>query len=446
MIQLRQYQYDAVMAGVDHNLLNNFDCGLGKTVTAIETARAVTAMLKPHIPGGVLVICPKRLRLQWMYMIQEQDPDVPVVIAPGGMPFDANKIDGWLITHFEAAVADIGFLKRRTWPVMIIDEAHHIKTRSAKRTTELKQIRAYRKIALTATPFDKSPAELWSIYHWLYPEKYTSYWKFVAEYCTVEEIDPWVTKSRGIPPGVVKIVGARNEEQLARETHAFHIRITKEQAAPELPPLTETWVPVEMTEPQKELYDKIRNAKDIVVDDMVIPNVLAKLTKLQRITSDPSGYGVYGPGKFEWLREFLDDNPNEVVVIFTRFRDTAFHLAEIYECGCIVGGVLDAPKGFLRKEDRIVVGTIDAMGEGIDILKRASTAIFIDQEWSTTKMTQAKSRIHRLGVDSPKQAIYLYCPLSVDQLIRDSLAFKWGTQELVYHALEDVQSYLGEIQ
>ena len=83
-----------------------------------------------------------------------------------------------------------------------------------------------------------------------------------------------------------------------------------------------------------------------------------------------------------------------------------------------------------------LVATIESV-EGMDGLQVASTAIFLDRVWSTTPMTHARDRIHRLGIKSPKHIIYLQMPGTVDMLVRKALDKKWTEQELVYHYLQE---------
>jgi SNF2 family DNA or RNA helicase len=87
-----------------------------------------------------------------------------------------------------------------------------------------------------------------------------------------------------------------------------------------------------------------------------------------------------------------------------------------------------------------LIGTIAAMGEGLN-LQRASTAIFVDQEWSTIKMTQAYDRIHRLDITEPKVIYLLHCANTVDNLILEALTNKWSQTELVYAALSYLRNH-----
>ena len=83
---------------------------------------------------------------------------------------------------------------------------------------------------------------------------------------------------------------------------------------------------------------------------------------------------------------------------------------------------------------KTLVGTIGALGESHD-LPWMDVAIFVDVDWSSTAMQQAKDRIHRINITSPKLALYLYHPGTVDDLIFEALDKKWSDIELVQNYL-----------
>ena len=84
----------------------------------------------------------------------------------------------------------------------------------------------------------------------------------------------------------------------------------------------------------------------------------------------------------------------------------------------------------------MIVGTIAAMGESLN-LQRASTAIFIDQEWSTIQMAQAEDRLHRIDITEPKNIIYLIAENTVDRLVAKALEKKWSQITLVKEFLDE---------
>lgn len=199
---------------------------------------------------------------------------------------------------------------------------------------------------------------------------------------------------------------------------------------------------------QKRLYTTIENADDLEIDlsaiagpndvtELIVKKGMAKMMKLQRVLSRPQFLGVDVPNtKLEWLNEYLEDNPHEVVVVFTLFRDTALHLHELYksESALIIGGDEDGVVKFQKGGARIAIGTIAAMNESLN-LQRARTAIFLENHWSNPTMTQALDRIHRIDITEPKHVIHVRVPHTVDQDVADGWTQKHNTTQVVYNYL-----------
>lgn len=429
------HQTDALELGLARNALFADACGLGKTLEAILVGKHYR-LERPPNTWRFLVVCPKRLREQWVMALDEEDPDTPVYGIEGWSTFTATLPSGWYITHYEALTRN-KYIALQTWDLVIADEAHRIMNRRTQRTKALKRISTGRKLALTGTPMEKNLDNLWSIFNWLYPRYYTSFWQFHQTY-VLEEEDYW---------GYKKAIGPNPETfpQLAKEMSIFMLRRTKEEVAPDLPPRIMTKVPIRMEEDQQKDYDAIVKARDIVVrlpganDPLIITNTLAQITRLQQIASLPSLLGsTTSSAKVAWVLDWLEDNPDIPVVIFSRFRDVALTLYDKIpkKCDLLIGGS-ERPEQFLTQGSpvHILVGTISMMGEGLN-LQRADVAIFVDQEWSSIKMDQAFDRIHRLGIDHTKQIYMLACVNSVDELIQESLEKKWTEMEFVYEYIK----------
>ena len=429
------FQLENIKAGVDRHILIADDCGLGKTLSAIEIGKAIrrrgSALL--GITWRALVVCPKGVRLQWMKELAEQDPASEARIVEIHEEITGES-SGWHVIHYEALMArppaDL------LWDYIVVDEAHRIRNRKAIRTKAIKLLSSMRRVALTGTPMDKDPSELWSIWQWLYPSEFTSYWRFRQTYCLMGENYL----------GFQQVLGPRNVDQLAKQLKGRFMKHTKEMVVKDLPPKIFIDVPIQMEGEQLQMYEAIRKSKDIEVTtpqgDLVIPSALAKITRLQQAASAGITLGDefdVPSCKVDWTLEFIDDHPELSVVVFTRFVATAQRILDrltevgVQACG-FFGSKKSFPIEFLNGEVRILVATIAKAGEGLD-LKRTNAAIFVDQEWSTIKMQQAYDRIHRLGIDMPKNLYMLKCS-PVDYLISEKIERKWDDAQFVYEAVQ----------
>lgn len=438
----RDYQIIAIERATRENLLIGDACGLGKTLEAIETVKRVQrAGAKP-----ALIVAPSEtVKLQWRNALIEQGiPESAIfwVDSKTPAPVIAAAIAGHLqnrvvvLTHYEAVRKHVDTLTRIDFAVIVADEAHRIKNRKALRTIALKALRADRKLALTGTPHDKNPADVWSILNWLYPDFFRSYWRFFDAHIAYDEIKLRSgQKVKSIRPQPLQ-----DPERFARLMRQFSIARTKQDVRADLPPRNDIYVDLEMGAKQAATYDKVANAGDpvVVLDsaqgvETTVQIVLTQILREIQITTDPALVGLSGVSsvKLEWIADWIEDNPTESVIIFTRFRETAEKLAAQLEgFTLIVGG----KRGKVDASVTRIVGTISAMGEGLD-LPHIDNAIFIDVEWSSILMQQAIDRIHRININNAKNIYYLRCKDTTDELLHLAIRSKWRTKEIVNNYL-----------
>lgn len=428
MKELRPYQTIAVERALAQPLLIADACGLGKTIEAIEAIK----LLRKQIAKPVLIVVPSgNVKLQWFNELQAQGIDAAHIVwldSNSKIPeLDSQSV---VLTHYEALRKHVKSLARFYYSVIVADEAHRIKNRKALRTTAIKSLKAYRRIALTGTPYDKNPADVWSILNWLDPDFFSSYWRFFNAHISYHE-------QRVAGGAVVKVVNSsplQDAQGFARVLRPYMIQRKKEDVRADLPPRIEQYIDLEMSPKQASAYRKIEHADDPYVElaegiETSVQIILTQILRRIQITTDPALLGLPGGSsvKLDWVMEWLEDNPNESVIIFTRFRETALLLKSQLgdKFKLIVGG----NRAAITSDDRYIVGTISAMGEGLD-LPHIDHAIFIDVEWSSILMQQAIDRIHRINITNAKNIYYLRCVGTVDELVHNAIRLKWSTKEL----------------
>lgn len=434
MLTPRAYQLEAIARGTRSNYLLADECGLGKTLTAIETVKAITA--EHNAPA--LIIIPKSLRQQWYNALVAQGVsadrivildssasrlEAVVELTSSDRPFQYPAI---ILSHYEAVVKHHTSLQRLQYSVIICDEAHRIKNRKAQRTQAIKGLRAWRKIALTGTPFDRNPADAWSILNWLEPAFFRSYWRFFEAHVSYTATPLGNGTVAKTPKGIADV------ERFTRVLRQYSMRRLKTDVREDLPAKIETYIPITMGPAQQRIYTKLCDTPDydIKIDDVSIPMPIVLTQILQRIkaTTDPTLLGLKAPSaKLEWVQEWVEDNDTESVIIFTRFRETAIKLHELLGGVLIVGGT---QRPNVTPANRLIIGTTAAMGEGLD-LPWIDNAIFVDCEYSSILMTQAIDRIHRISITSAKHIMYLVCEGTDDELVYGAVRDKLTMAEMV---------------
>jgi SNF2 family DNA or RNA helicase len=104
--------------------------------------------------------------------------------------------------------------------------------------------------------------------------------------------------------------------------------------------------------------------------------------------------------KEEYIMEWLEDNPNESVIIFSNFSSYLYRLGlKLIEKGIkmnIITGKTPDPQEvvelFQEGKFNVLLANIVSAGEGLT-LDRGETIIFLDKHFNPTKNIQAQDRI-----------------------------------------------------
>jgi SNF2 family DNA or RNA helicase len=432
------FQDEGIARGLKGNVLINFERGLGKTLVGVEVGKRMRAYTPTKMT--LVIASPKNVRGQWVEAIQRQDPDTPIELWDTTTKYENVSMDRpvWVVVYYDIVKKLLPVLTRYLWSSIIADEAHKLKNRDAQRTQATKRIQASRLVGLTADLFERSPGEIWSLLNWFQPERYRAYWPFDNKYVL----------RRATPFGYDEILGIKPEmvNEFVQEVRPYLIHRTKKQVRPDMPPLIQTIMPIELDPAQRRLYDKVRKATDIelVLDKDNSMLIRSKFTTLHQIASWPEQAGFEGPSaKLTWLAEYVEGNPTGQMLVFSRYRRTTQHLhARLCEWtgsqqALVIGG--EAPTlidEFRAGKVRFLVGTIAALGEAFD-LPMASTSIFFDSDMNANLMRQAMDRIHRLTITESKQVIFLHGVRTVDKHVHNVVTGKWSEQQMLAHFLSD---------
>lgn len=446
MLTPREYQAEAIEAAARRNILLADQCGLGKTLQAIEAAKT----LQERYNAPVLFIVTKSIKAQWVKALCDQgivESDIVLLDSKGFSSIVKDR--SFVVTHYDAVVKWVSELSRMYFSLIVADEAHKLRNRKIKRVQAVKDLKAHRKLAMTGTPWDGDPAQVWSILNWLDPQFYRSYWRFYEAHVNYTE---QVVNRSGRRVKLIK--DKRNPlsdpANFARVMRRNMIRRTKAEVRADLPPRIDQIVPIELETKQARIYRTVAEADDVITRfeegiEVLTPIVLTYVLRLIQITTDPAllGFTDVPSAKLEWVEEWVEANgASTPFIIFTRFRDTANKIAEVLrgleepiDPLLITGG---SKRPAVTSDHRAIVGTIAAMGEGLD-LPHISVAIFVDCEWSSILMQQAIDRIHRINITEAKQVYYLQARGTIDEYVYNVVTGKWTTQDLAFEIIKGLK-------
>jgi len=400
------------------NTLFADEMGLGKTIEAIGVINSTS-------PKRVLVICPASLKLNWQReLIKWLTLPLSVEIANGVFP--STDV---VILNFEAVKKHQEAIKQVSWDLLIVDEAHYLKSYTAQRTKlilgyeekgndfryhTIKGIahNAKRKLFLTGTPILNRPVELWPTVHCLDPVTFPNFMTFAKRYCGAEQSKyGW------------NFSGASNLESLQETLRgSIMIRREKKDVLKELPPKVRQVIELKIDElshliveeKSKESYwkEEIRKTEqereESKDNETAYKDAVEKLKELNLAQFTEMALLRHktalakAPYVVDFVKEVLESQ-NQVVV-FAHHHD----VIEVLRSGLEEFGVnvltgentleerQAAVDSFQSGKSRVFVGGIQASGLGIT-LTAASTVVFAELDWVPGNLTQAEDRCHRLG-------------------------------------------------
>ena len=441
-----------------------WDPGTGKTKGAYDF---VSALNLDGRAKRVLVLCPINALGVW-------DDQADTHIHPG-ITFDiqspvgriAEKTEtirrwgGRLDTDLSILILNYAAIIKRDkrWDIMqaleeynpdlvILDESHHIKNPTAKQSKAAHRIcgRARYVLALTGTPIGKNYLDIYSQMKAIDPEIWSAAWARTKKMSWTEfkgRYAIWGGRTG------YELKGYLNLEDLEAR-YQPHIRSARKESIHDMPKVTDTIVPVEISASARRVYDIFKEEGLIVHKRHLIeaPIPLTKLLRLQQMTGgwvhDEHGETVeIHRAKLAMLADLVEDlaAADKSVVIFARFiaeMDAIYNAVlphykdHVYQ---IRGGVSAAKrsesiKAFGNAPSAMVIQS--AAAEALDGLQDTSSyGIFYSTDYSLIHWNQARGRIDRVGQKEPVTFYHLQVTNSVDNLILSALRTKKDIERLV---------------
>jgi SWI/SNF-related matrix-associated actin-dependent regulator 1 of chromatin subfamily A len=353
---------------------------VGKTLPSAHAAAQ-------NLPA--LVVCPAVAKRVWERAFKTIGITATVVMGremAAGMVTAGVVIVNYDLLQYMAAI--------KGWNTLILDESHRIKNHTAKRTkTALKLMKATSNVyCLSGTPIPNRPIEIWTALHGL--GIYNGSWlSFAYRYAKAWQ-SPWG----------LDVSGASNLPELKDKMSPYVLRRKRDDV------FTSYQQPV-VSLIELDLPVSVREKKfdaDALVEN---PNLILAFEGLAEILKEGGIRKI--PMALEFIKDKLDDEPDEPLVVMCWHKDVAAMLEDglsDYRVGVITG---DTPAGkrnnlideFAAGKLDVMIGNIGAIGEGID-LSRSSTVIFVEATWATNSLEQAGSRVENIN-KSGASTIYI---------------------------------------
>ncbi|MCD4819758.1 MAG: DEAD/DEAH box helicase [Candidatus Cloacimonetes bacterium] len=424
---LEYYNFSGILAD---------DMGLGKTIQAISVLSDI-----PY-NSVCLVICPKTLLFNWAEEIKKFNKNMHFMIYEGTQNerklLLKNLNVNILIASYSIIQNDLELLQKIDFEYIILDEAQHIKNDSALRTKAVKKLNGKHKIALSGTPVENRPSELWSIFDFLMPGYLPTIKKLKKNYSDYEDSDR-------------KIL-----EQLKMMVTPFILRRKKSEVLIELPDKQEQLVYAKMTELQEKMYLQIL---DVIQKDFSqnkqherghFLHILAALTKLRQLCNHPHlldndiKLDFAFSGKTELLKEIIQDavESGKKILVFSQFVGMLQILKAMMQKLKIQFEYMD---GSSRNRQKIIDNfnnnnlvrvfliSLKTGGYGLN-LTAADTVIIVDPWWNPMGENQAIDRAHRIGQTKKVNVYKIITKGTVEEKILD---LQYEKKEMFNQLIED---------
>jgi len=437
------------------------EMGTGKTAHAIELLEQDN-----HYPA--LVVCPKSAKNGWKREFAKWAPHRDVVSVDGtsqkrrqllGEEHEVYLMT-WESLRIHSRLAPYGSVRltkeektpkelNRHWGAVIADEAHRGIDPKAKQTRALWAIGSdadYR-LALTGTPIANSPADFWSLLHFVAPDEWPSRTKYIERYCL----------QMFNAAGYLDVTGlqANHAEEFHTLVKPRHLRRPKELVLPWLPEKVYETIDVEMSRPQAKAYNELKKSLIADVQGGVVMTLdpLSLLTRLTQaacatLTMDENGKVVLSTpsSKIDALVELLHDLGDAPLVVYAKSAQLIELAAarldkEKITFSKIIGGQseivrMNEENAFYDGESRVILLTLGAGSESLN-LTRANTTCFMERSWSMVQNVQAENRTDRPGQEADKVLIIdMVAPGTVEEAQWQTLQGKSGMMEEITHDRE----------
>ena len=423
--ELMPFQREGVRALLDNcQLLLADDMGLGKTLQAVAALRILRARREVQ---SCLVAAPAGLLDQWRREIEKWAPELSAIIIRGSTSDRswqwAAKRDVALVSY-DTLRSDFSGnaqspVRRKTWDVVVADEAQRIKNRNDTSDT-LKGLQRTRSWALTGTPIENHEEELASI---------------------LEFVDHDVSKpTKRYRPGA-ELLQRHSELQLRRK---------KSDVLEDLPPKQVTKVTIDLSPRQRNSYHKAEQDGIVYLKslgaEVGVRHVLGLITRLKQIcNADPKTGESSKLDDIKDRLEQLADQGHKALLFSQYVSDTsgvaaAANYLRDFTPLTITGGMpqqerTDVIERFkARDEHKVLILSLRAGGLGLN-LQEASYVFHLDRWWNPAVERQAEDRSHRIGQTVKVNVIKYSCSETIEERIDDILERK---QHLFDELIDDV--------
>lgn len=419
--QVRGFQWITALYSLRMGGILADDMGLGKTLQVIA---AIVWAKEKEGAAPSLVVAPTSLVYNWLAEVQRFAPGLSATVIEGNQQ---QRQQRWkqlaegadtdiIITSYPLLRRDSEEIGEMPFRFVVLDEAQHIKNPQSLAAVAAGKLNGRTRIALTGTPMENNPGELWSIFHFALPGYLSTMQQFM--------------RAHG---------DGGNLELLRRRIRPFLMRRLKADVLPELPDKIESRVLADMPLSQRNLYAaaamRLRERVESVLYTKGLGRgrmeVLSAITQLRQICCHPSlvveDYAG-SSGKLDALMELLGGalSSGRRVLLFSQFTSMLEILRRTLHAENVKTMYLDGKTPVIKRleyvsrfnegEGQVFLISLKAGGAGLN-LTGADMVIHYDPWWNPAAEDQATDRAHRIGQHRVVQVIRLITRGTIEEQV-----------------------------
>jgi len=434
------------------------EMGLGKTIQALGVINSTPKAKR------ILIIVPASLRLNWQREAEKWlvNKDLSIGIAIGSTWPDTDVV----IINYDILTKHKAQLRKRTWDVLICDEAHYLKNPKAARTKQvfgdwrykekvwkIDPLKAKRRVLLTGTPIVNRPIELWGLANYLDPEEFNNFFAYARRYANAHN-NGWGWD----------FSGAANLDELQEKLRTrFLVRRLKKDVLKDLPAKRRQIIELPANGASKLVAAE--QAAWSAQEERL--SALKLAVDLSKVSEDPEAYqravaalrdGATAAfeemsaarhdtalAKVDYVVDHVADAAESgKVLVFAHHLDVVAKLADglrakglkvVTLTGSDSLNARQAAVDAFQQDDetKVFIGNIRAAGVGIT-LTASSHVVFAELDWVPANLSQAEDRAHRIGQTNSVLVQHLVLEGSLDQQIASQLVTK---QQVIDAALDE---------
>lgn len=444
-----------------------------------RTGKTPTALMitKLQQRKKVLIVCPSVATYNWKEEF-ETWLERPCIVLDGTPKQREAKLKQWtdgliitydtlkILNHYDPETKNLpkkerkithktgellNLLKEKEIDAIIVDEFHRARNRktfTAKSLFKIATIIPYR-IALTGTPAYSKNEDIWTMLHFLYPEKFPRYWDFINEYFYVP--------LKWTPNGMAKdLKKAKMYPDKERKLQLFLNKIAtqRKQHDPEVMPwLPDKPIPIKIklpaTKEQQRHLDTLM--KYFETDTVICKQPIDRLVRYRQICQDPRLLNLKGgSAKTNWVNQYYKDYPDRPTIFFSTFTSYLNILAS--ECpksyALITGETSNKERKeietkFQNGEIDIIFANIKAAKESLT-LDRAEAIVFLDKYPPIGDILQASERFTATREDRKDIPKTIY-ELMIKNTFDEDIYYALEENKTATDILNNFMDYLGPI-